>query len=511
MFIFLKLTKIKKVKRSSKLRMKHLNEGVFRRLSNIYNSKKIKYIKGGIEMSEKFSHPYIPNSQPDIKKEMLDELGMTSVEDIFKEIPDHLRFKGELNIPAKMDSQYELRKHVEGILNKNEDCEENISFLGGGTWQHYVPAVCDTIASRDEFLTAYVGDAYSDHGKFQALFEFQSMIGELVGMDCSGTPTYDWAHSIGMSFRMASRLNGRKTVIIPENISPGRFAVVKNYLKPDISIIRVKSLEDTALIDLEDLKSKLNSDISAVYFENPSYLGVIETQGKEISKLVKNVEAELIVGCDPSSLGVLEAPANYGADIVCGEIQPLGMHMQWGGGLGGFVATRDEKDYVAEYPQLLYGITTTTAEGEYGFGEVFYDRTSYASREEAKDFVGTATALHGITAGVYLALMGPHGMKELGQGIMQRVKYAMNEISKIKGIKMAHKGYNFKEFVVDFNESGKTVKEINQALKDRNIFGGINLVDKFPELGESALYCITEVHTKEDIDKLVSALKEIVS
>ena len=461
-------------------------------------------------MSNKFSHPYIPNSQPDVKKQMLDELGMTSAEDIFKEIPDRLRFKGKIDLPAPIKSEYALRKHVEGILAKNKNCKDTLSFLGGGTWQHYVPAVCDTIASRDEFLTAYVGDAYSDHGKFQALFEFASMIGELVGMDCVGTPTYDWANSIGISCRMASRKTGRKEVILPENISPGRLAVVKNYLRPDIKITMVKNVRETGLMDLDDLKSKLNDNIAGVYFENPTYLGVIETQGVEISKLVHGVNAEVIVGVDPSSLGVLEVPAEYGADIVCGELQPLGIHMQWGGGLGGFIATRDEKEYVAEYPNLLYGITDTTAEGEYGFGEVDYERTSYVSREKAKDFVGTATALYGITAGVYLALMGPYGMKELGEGIMQKVSYAMNEISKIKGVKMAHTGFNFKEFVVDFNETGKSVDEINEKLKEMNIFGGLNLEKSFPELGQSALYCITEIHTKEDIDKLVSSLKKIL-
>ncbi|WP_352420404.1 aminomethyl-transferring glycine dehydrogenase subunit GcvPA [Proteiniborus sp.] len=462
-------------------------------------------------MSNKFSHPYIANSQPDVKKQMLDELGMTSVEDIFKEIPNHLRFKGQMDLPKPIKSEYALRKHVEGILAKNSNCKDNISFLGGGTWQHYVPSVCDTIASRDEFLTAYVGDAYSDHGKFQALFEFASMIGELVGMDCSGTPTYDWATSIGVSCRMASRKTGRKEIIVPENISPGRLAVVKNYLKPEVKVTKVKSIKETGLIDLNDLKSKLSDKIAAVYFENPTYLGVIETQGSEISKLVHNVNAEVIVGVDPSSLGVLEAPAEYGADIVCGEIQPLGIHMQWGGGIGGFIASRDEKEYVAEYPNLLYGLTTTTTEGEYGFGEVYYERTSYASREKAKDFVGTATALYGITAGVYLALMGPHGMKELGEGIMQRVNYAMKELSKIKGIKMAHSGFNFKEFVVDFNQTGKSVNEINEKLNEMGIFGGLNLEKSFPELGQSALYCITEIHTKEDIDKLISALKKILS
>ncbi len=462
-------------------------------------------------MSNKFSHPYIPNSQPDIKKQMLEELGMKSADDIFQAIPEHLRYKGKMDLPEPIESEYELARHVEGILAKNENCKDNISFLGGGTWQHYVPAVCDTIGSRDEFLTAYVGDAYSDHGKFQALFEFQSMIAELVGMDCSGTPTYDWATAIGICCRMASRKNSKYEVLLPENMSPGRLAVVKNYVKPKINITMVKCVKETGLMDLEDLKSKLNDNVAAVYFENPTYLGVIETQGREIADLAHKYNAEVIVGVDPSSLGILEAPAEYGADIVCGDIQPLGIHMQWGGGLGGFIATRDEKEYVAEYPNLLYGLTTTLAEGEYGYGEVFYERTSYASREKAKDFVGTATALYGIIAAVYLSLMGPHGMRELGEGIAQRVQYTKNELSKIKGVKIAHDGYHFKEFVVDFSGTGKSVDEINEKLREYKIFGGHSLANEFPELGQSALYCVTEIHTKEDIDKLISSLKAILA
>jgi glycine dehydrogenase subunit 1 len=458
-------------------------------------------------MSKIAGHPYIPNSVPEIKEQMLKEIGIDSVEDIFKEIPDHLRFKGQMNLPEPILSEYALRRHVEGILAKNKNCKDNISFLGGGTWQHYVPSVCDTIASRDEFLTAYVGDAYSDHGKFQALFESASMIGELVDMDVVNTPTYDWANAIAISCRMAARINGRKEILVPKSMSPGRLMVVNNYCKPEIRVIPVDYNVNTGLLNLADLRRKISSNTSAVYFENPSFLGVIETQVEEISKIAKENGALVIVGVDPSSLGVLEAPAKYGADIVCGELQPFGMHMQWGGGLSGFIATRDEKEFVAEYPSLLFGITTTTKEGEYGFGEVFYERTSYASREKGKDFIGTCTALYGIVAGVYLALMGPQGMQELGEGIMQRVQYAISKLSKIKGVKLAFDGYHFKEFVLNFDKTGKTVAEINAGLKALNIFGGKDLSKDFPELGQSALYCITEVHTQEDIDKLVEALE----
>ncbi len=183
--------------------------------------------------------------------------------------------------------------------------------------------------------------------------------------------------------------------------------------------------------------------------------------------------------------------------------------MQWGGGLAGFIATHDKEEYVAEYPSLLFGLTTTSRDGEYGFGEVFYERTSYASREKGKDFIGTTTALFGIVAGVYLALMGPQGMQELGEGIMQRVAYAEKLLSGMKGIKVLFSSSHFKEFVVNFDGTGKSVAAINKALLKHQIFGGKDLKKDFPELGNSALYCITEIHTQEDIDKLINAIKEI--
>ena len=370
-------------------------------------------------------YPYIPNSVPEEKEKLLKEIGIDSVEEIFKEIPDHLRFKGKMNLPEPFLSEYELRRHVEGLLAKNKSCKEYTNFLGAGTWQHYVPSVVDEIISRDEFLTAYVvGDAQGDHGKWQALFESASMIGEMTGMEAVNKPTYDWANAIAIACRMAARMTGRREILVAGNMSPGRLSVVVNYCKPDIKVELLKYDKETGLLDLNDLKARISSNTAAVYFENPSYLGFIETQGEEIAKITHDNGAEVIAGVDPSSLGVLAAPADYGADFAVGDYQPLGLHMQWGGGLAGFICTRDDKRYVAEYPGLLYGITTSVQEGEYSFGEVFFERTSYASREKGKDFIGTTTALWGIAAGVYMALMGPQGFRDLGEGVMQRVKYA---------------------------------------------------------------------------------------
>lgn len=453
-------------------------------------------------------YPYIPNSVPEIKKAMLDELGMESVENIYKEIPDRLRFKGKMDIPAPILSEARLQRHVEKILSKNKNCKENISFLGGGTWNHYVPAVCDTIGSRDEILTSYVGEAFSDHGKFQILFESESMLGDLTGFDVCNTPTYDWANAIAITSRMAARTTGRKEILVSEAMGPQRKIINKNYCKPDIAVVEVKFDFDNMHLDLDDLRSKISEKTACVYFENPSYLGFIETQGEEIVRIAHEKGALVAVGVDPTSLGVLEAPGDFGADYAVGELQPLGIHMSYGGGLGGFIACRDEEKFVAEYPSLLFGVLPTVKEGEYGFGQVAFERTSYGSREKGKDFIGTCAALHGMIAAVYLALMGPQGIIDLGKGIMQRVAYAKQELVKINGIRV-YEGYNFKEFVVNFDDLGKSVKDVNKALLKRNIFGGSDLTEDFPTLGESALYAITEMISKEDIDALVKALKEI--
>jgi len=265
------------------------------------------------------------------------------------------------------------------------------------------------------------------------------------------------------------------------------------------------------LLDLDVLKQKIDHQDAAVFFENPSYLGFIETQAQQISAIAHQHGALCVVSVDPISLGVINPPAEYGGDIVCGDIQTLGMHMNYGGGHGGFIASQDDPRIVMEFPSRLFGVAPTVVEGEYGFGDVAYERTSFAVREEGKEWVGTAAALWGITAGVYLALMGPQGMQEIGQGIMQRLRYAMKKIAQLPGVREPFvNSHHFKEFVVNFDGTGKTVAEINFTLLAKGIFGGKDLSREFPELGQSALFSVTEVHTQSDIDRLVATLSEVV-
>ena len=331
-------------------------------------------------------------------------------------------------------------------------------------------------------------------------------------MEVSGIPTYDWGAAAGNSIRMASRMTGRSEVLIPRNISPARLQILQNFcssasVEGKIDVTMVEMNVENGMVDIEDLKSKMNDRVAAVYFENPNYLGVFDVNSSEISSIAHELNAESIVGVDPISLGVLTSPASYGADIACGEAQPLGIRMSAGGGSCGFIATRDEERYVAEFPLRLISIATTAKEGEYGFGQALYERTSYMSRENAKDWVGTTTALWGITAAVYMSLLGPKGMKELGETIIQKSHYTADLLEDLSGVEVPFKSF-FKEFPVKFQ---KPVKNINEKLMEYKIFGGKDISKEFPELGESSLYCVTEMHSLEMIEKLVESIQEVLA
>ncbi len=461
--------------------------------------------------NQKTVHPYIPNSVPEVQAEMLNEIGVDSIDELYSDIPENLRYKKKLALPQPLTAEFDLKRHVNRVLSKNKTCEEMLSFLGGGCWQHYVPAVCDEIINRSEFLTAYAGEPFEDHGRFQALFEYASMMGELLDLDVVNVPTYDWCQAASTSIRMAARITGRDEVLVADTIGPDRLSAIRGYCRGIVQVTSVGRSPDSGGIDLEVLKRKCSEKIAGIYFESPSYLGCIEAQGGEISEMAHEVGALSLVGVDPISLGVLAPPSQYGADITCGDIQSLGIHMQYGGGHAGFIATRDEERFVMEYPSRLFGIESTSEPGEYGFGDVTYERTSFADRENAKEFIGTAAALWGIAAGVYLALAGPQGMRDIGRTILQKTQYARKKLSALPGIRFPFpQAHSFKELVVDFSPSGKTVREVGERLLERSIFGGVDLTTTFPELGSALLVCVTEIHSKEDIDRLVQALAEIL-
>lgn len=456
-------------------------------------------------------HPYIPNSAPEVKAAMLKEIGIKDIDELYEDIPAHLRFKGKMNLPKALSSELALKRHMDRVLGKNISVDEHISFLGGGCSNHYVPAIVDEVINRSEFLTAYAGEPYEDHGRFQALFEYESLMAELLDFDVVNVPTYDWGQAAATSVRMAERITGRGTVLVADSVSPDRLSIIRNYCQPVMQVVLVATDAASGQIDMAALQSTLSDDVAALYFENPAYTGVLEEKGQAIADLLHANGSLMIVGLDPLSASVITPPSQYSADIACGDIQSLGNHMHFGGTLAGFIATRDEEKFVMEYPSRLFGIAKTSVEGEWGFSDVAYDRTSFGVREKGKEFVGTAAALWGISAAVYLALLGPQGITELGQTIMQRSLYAQKRLSALKGVTLRFKSATFKEFVVDFSGTGKTVKEINKALLDQEIFGGKDLTEEMPRLSQCALYAVTEMHGQAEIDALVTALESVLA
>ncbi|MGW6495206.1 aminomethyl-transferring glycine dehydrogenase subunit GcvPA [Nonomuraea angiospora] len=438
------------------------------------------------------THPYIPNAEPGVRAEMLAAIGASSVEDFYADIPAELRLARPLDLPAPFTAEHDLVRHMKGLLDRVTDTEQTLSFLGHGCYPHHVPAVCDEVNGRSEFLTAYAGEPYEDHGRFQALFEYVSMMGELLEMDVVNVPTYDGFQAAGTALRMACRYTKRSKVCVSAAVSADKLSKLRDFLAPDIEIV-LAAVGEGGEITVE----AFDDSYAAIYLETPNVYGVVETRGRELADLAHAHGALLVVGADPISLGVLAPPASYGADIVCGDIQSLGMHQSYGGGHAGYIATHDHEPLVAEFPSRLFGIAPTKVPGEYGFGDVYYDRTSFAHREEGKEWVGTAAALWGITAGVYLALMGPQGMRDLGETILARTRYAMDALA--ASVTVSHRdAIHFREFAIEVPSSAALL----DGLRERGIYGGVALDDR------TVLVCVTERHSIADIDRLAAAVQE---
>jgi glycine dehydrogenase subunit 1 len=455
------------------------------------------------------SHPYLPNSVPDIKERMMEEIGIKSIDDLYVDIPEAMRFEGELDVPGTL-TEAELKEEVLGTLEKNWSlrCPP---FLGGGIWPHYVPVVVDEIVHRAEFLTSYTPyQPEITQGMLQAIFEYQSLVCELVGMEVCNSSNYDWATALGEAARMASRLTRKNLVLVPSLISPSRLAVLKAYTEPaGIRVAQVDYDKTTGQLDHEDLKEKIEDDTAAIYIENPSYLGFVEEGVEDFAEIAHDSKALFVVGVDPISLGLIRPPGEYGADMVIGEGQPLGNHMNYGGPVLGIFACRKDPRMIRQMPGRLIGLTQTLDGAKRGFAMTLQTREQHIRREKATSNICSNQALCALASAVYLSLMGPSGMGELSELVASRARYAMRRIGELPGVRAPlFNSFHFKEFTVRFNS--KSVAEVHRELLDHQLHGGKSLAREFPELGETALYCFTEMHTKRDIDRLVSVLGEVL-
>jgi glycine dehydrogenase subunit 1 len=443
---------------------------------------------------------YISLSDND-KKEMLKRIGLSSLKELFLTIPEGIKLNRDLNIPGSK-TESELIAHFKGMADRNTD-KDYLSFLGAGVYPHVIPSVVDYLSSRGEFVSPYTPyQPEVSQGTLQIIFEFQTLICQLTGMDIANASLYDGASGAAEAVLMAHRLKRKPKILLAGLIHPQYKEVIHTYTRNlGIQIEEVIYSSD-GFVDGEDLQRKLDTETSVVIAQSPNFIGVIEDL-ESISKTAHaNGALSAVVISEPVSLGLLEPPGNLGADIVTGEAQSFGIPPSFGGPILGFMAC--SKEFIRQFPGRIAG-ETVDVEGKRGFVLTLSTREQHIRRERATSNICTNQALCALRATIFLETMGRRGMRELAWHNVQKANYAMEECVKISGIDRKFHGTFFNEFVLEYK---KPVEEVNLYLEGHGIIGGLDLEKFYPELKNCALYCVTEIHTKENIDLLINTLKE---
>jgi glycine dehydrogenase subunit 1 len=444
---------------------------------------------------------FIPNSE--IKQELLKNIDISDINELFSDIPKSL-FLEELDLAdglSQMQTEEKLRK----ISKRNKSCHDLLSFLGGGIKPHYVPVAVKALTSRSEFFTAYTPyQSEASQGFLQAMFEYQSMIAELTGMDVANCSLYDGVTALSEAALMCMRIKRKNKFIMPHNISWEKKSVLKNYGKgPGIEIIEVDYDLKKGTVDLEDLEDSIDENTAGVYIENPNFFGVFEEDIEKISKIVKDAGSLLVVGVDPISLGIIKSPGEYGADIVIGEGRALGNSMDFGGSSLGLFSCK--KDYLRQMPGRIIGLTKDS-EGKRAFTMTLQTREQHIRRGRATSNICTNEGLCALNACVYISLIGANGFTNLSKKNFENAQILEEEITKLKGYEKVFSGSHFNEFVIRYPDK---VDKINKKLLIKNILGGISLEKDYPELENCALFGITEINSKKDVGRLITSLKEV--
>jgi glycine dehydrogenase subunit 1 len=445
--------------------------------------------------------PYISNTDSD-RKEMLSAIGVSSFQDLISYIPEKLRKNLKLNLEEPY-SEMEITRKMYALASKNLATHQANSFLGAGIYDHFIPAVVNHVVSRPEFYTAYTPyQAEVSQGTLQYIYEYQSMIAELTGMDISNAGMYDGASASAEAILMAVRKTRKNKALVAGSINPLYLEVIHAYTKSqNIEIITTKVKDGT--LDLDDLKEKINDDIACVLVQTPNFFGNIEDMF-EIDKITHSTKKALLVAVvDPISLAILNSPAEYNADIVVGEGQILGNSQYFGGPLFGFMATKQE--FVRSMPGRIVG-ATEDVDGNRGYVLTLQAREQHIRRAKATSNICSNEALVTLAATVYMAAMGKEGLKEAANQSTAKAHYLANEISKLQNVKLAFDKPFFKEFTIKTETDPQIIID---KLIEKNIFAGLNL-NNFG-LGNMLLIAVTEKKTKKQMDDFVKALSEVTN
>lgn len=439
---------------------------------------------------------YLPHTD-DERAAMLGTLGLNTVEDLFIDIPDQVRFDRELELPAPL-AEPELYDHMYALASKNANLNDYATFLGAGVYDHYVPSAVRQILARNEFYTAYTPyQPETSQGILQAMFEYQDMICELTGMDVANASLYDGATAVAEAALVAVNSTRNTEIVVADTVNPAYRTVLSTYVTPQGFTVKELPNAD-GVLDPGTVVDNLGPETACLIVQTPNFFGILE----DITALAKKLadhKAVLIVVADPIGLGLLEPPVQ--ADIVVGDGQSLGNAPSFGGPLLGFLAAKQK--LVRRLPGRIVG-QTTDKEGNRGFVLTLQTREQHIRREKATSNICSNQALNALAAAVYMTLMGPQGLRQVAELSLKKAHYAADRIAAVPGFSLAFDRPFFKEFVIKAN---RPISEINQALLGRNIIGGLDLSCYYPELKDHMLLCVTERRTRAEIDTLVSVLE----
>jgi glycine dehydrogenase subunit 1 len=446
---------------------------------------------------------YLPHTPKEIQ-EMLKTIGVRDLEDLFSTIPEPLRLKRPLDLPDAL-SEIELRNHLRNISRKNAHGEDWSVFLGGGSYSHYIPSAVSYLISRGEFLTAYTPyQPEVSQGTLQAIFEYQTMVSEILGMEVSNASHYDGSTGTAEAVLMALSITGRKKVLVARSLHPEYREVLRTYLQKEDFLIEEIPFTAEGMIDRGSLQKKIDSETACLVVGYPNFFGLVEDLPDVVQKIHAAGGLFITSTAEPLSLGLFKSPGEMGADIAVAEGQSFGNTMSFGGPGLGFFATK--KDYVRAIPGRLVG-ETVDAEGKRGFVLTLATREQHIRRERATSNICTNVALCALAATVTLALWGKIGFQRLAQMNFDRAEDLKERLTSLAGIHSRFSGTTFNEFVIRTPRNPSSL--IEELLKEK-IIAGVPLNRWYPELEDCLQVTVTEMNTEEQVAKLINGLKKVL-
>ncbi|MFQ5963238.1 MAG: aminomethyl-transferring glycine dehydrogenase subunit GcvPA [Candidatus Scalinduaceae bacterium] len=445
---------------------------------------------------------YIPNTASDIKS-MLKEIGVSSIDDLLQDIPKELLCK-PISIPAGI-SEMELKRSFKSLSDNNATINKYASYLGAGAYEHFIPSIVGHLSGRGEFYTCYTPyQPEVSQGTLQAIYEFQSMICELLAMDVANASLYDGASSMAEAAIMALRYTQKEKVIVSKTVHPEYREVLSTYLQG----LNVKLIElemDNGITSVSELENMIDPNTACVLIQTPNFLGCLE-EIEEMVELTHKNKALFVACVNPMTLGVIKPPGEYNADIAVGDIQVLGNHVYYGGPHAGFFAT--SKELMRKMPGRIAG-ATTDSKGRRAFTLTLQTREQHIRRGKATSNICTNQQLLALRTCIYLATLGKAGMKEVSELNVYKSHYAMARLCEIDRIEQLFDKPFFNEFAIKITADCK-IKDINKHLFESGIIGGLDISRLYPDIKNAMLLCVTETKTKEDINKLAHAISKII-